>query len=76
MIYLSDFDIDFKGRTFRDRNISGSDLTCVGYGDNGDNGNPYFMGMYANTARGVVGFRTVLVKNSDFITPKTPKPSS
>lgn len=71
MIHIADFEKDFKGRTFRDKTVgTQSDLTCIGYGDNGDNGNPYFVGMYADAARGTVGFKTVLMKNADFVTPK------
>lgn len=72
MIVIANFETDFKGRLFKDKLVeSQSNLTCIGYGDNGDNGNPYFLGMYVNTATGAVGFKTVLMKNTEFVSPAT-----
>jgi hypothetical protein len=66
MIHLSNFDTEIKGRVFKDKTLRmQADLTCVGYGDN--QGNPYFIGMYADTTTNTVHFKTVLVKNAEFV---------
>jgi len=72
MIIISNFDGDFKGRTFKDRTLGiQSDLTCVGYGDNGSNGNPFFVGMYIDKQSKSVNLKTVLMKNAEFFPPST-----
>ncbi len=69
MIHITNFDADFYGKTFKDRSVGmQSDLTCIGYGDN--QGNPYFVGMYADQQTKSVGYKTVLLKNAEFL----PKP--
>ena len=66
MIHISNFDTDFKGRTFKDRSLGmQSDLTCIGYGDN--QGNPYFVGMYVDQQYKSVNIKTVLMKNAEFV---------
>lgn len=66
MIHITNFDNDFNGRTFKDRSLGmQTDLTCVGYGDN--QGNPYFVGMYVDANTNSVHFKTVLVKNAEFL---------
>jgi len=66
MLYLSNFDTDFKGRGFEDKTLGmQSDMVCVGYGDN--QGNPYFVGMYVDQTRKTVHFKTVLIKNAEFV---------
>lgn len=74
MIHLANFDADFKGRNFVDTSIgSPTQYACIGYGDNGSNGNPYFVGM-TGTSTGVV-VRTVLFKNALFV-PATTQPAA
>lgn len=66
MIHIANFDSGFKGRVFKDRTLGmQSDLTCVGYGDNGSNGSPYFVGIYVDNKS--VSIKTVLMKNAEFI---------
>lgn len=66
MIHIAGFDTEFKGRVFKDRTLDmQSNLTCIGYGDNGSNGSPYLVGMYVDNS--VVKFKTVLLKNAEFI---------
>ena len=68
MIYITKFDSDFNGRMFKDRTLgTQSVLTCVGYGDNDSNGNPYFVGMYMDTTvQKTVRFKTVLMRDVEF----------
>jgi hypothetical protein len=63
MIYLAKFDEKYVGRTFRDKNSAGSDLVCVGYGDN--QGNPYLVGSY--DVNNQSNLKTVLLKNAEFL---------
>jgi len=66
MLHIANFEQEFYGRTFKERLVSmQSDLTCIGYGDN--QGNPYFIGMYVNQQTQSVNFRTVLLKNAEFL---------
>lgn len=61
MIYISKFDSDYAGRTFKDER--GTVYTCIGYGDN--QGNPYLVGL-TQTQTGAI-MRTTLMKNVEFI---------
>jgi hypothetical protein len=65
MIHLTNFDVDFYGRTFTDRSLGiQTDMTCVGYGDN--QGNPYIVGMYVDQQTKSVNLKTALIKNAEF----------
>jgi 5,10-methylene-tetrahydrofolate dehydrogenase/methenyl tetrahydrofolate cyclohydrolase len=61
MIHISNFDVDFKGRKFKNEN--GTEFTVVGYGDN--QGNPYLLGL--NNDNGKVTLRSTLLKNVEFV---------
>lgn len=61
MIYISNFDTEFKGRKFKNEN--GTEFTVVGYGDN--QGNPYLLGL--NNDNGKVIVRSTLLKNVEFV---------
>ena len=63
MIYLAKFDEKFVGRTFRERGMTGSELVCVGYGDN--QGNPYLVGSY--DVNNHTNLKTVLLKHVEFL---------
>lgn len=64
MTYLSDFDKDFKGRKFKTG--TGTEYTIVGYGDNGDNGNPFLIGMSNGDNKRVV-LRTERFKDIELV---------
>lgn len=66
MTYIADFDGRFKDRKFK--SSSNTDvLTCIGYGDNGSNGNPFWIGAMddPNTKNTIV--KTELMKNCVFL---------
>ena len=74
MINIPSFEKSFVGRTFVDTGASSTQLTCIGYGDNGSNGAPYLVGMY-NTSAGVK-FKTVLLRTCEFVPVTTPTPAT
>jgi hypothetical protein len=64
MIYISNFDTEYKGKNFKDTSApSGTVYACIGYGDN--QGNPYLVGI-TNGQTGVI-IRTVLLKNVEIV---------
>ncbi len=64
MIHISDFDKEFKGRTFQDQSGTSSDkCTCIGYGES--QGAPYLVGLVDNN--GSVVIKTVLFRNVKFV---------
>jgi hypothetical protein len=60
MINIPKFETDFVGRQFKTG--TGSTYTIVGYGDNGSNGNPYLVGLAADS-NGQVILRTERFKD-------------
>lgn len=67
MIHITNFDSLFAGRKFKDRSLGmQTDLTCVGYG--GNEGSPFFIGCYDDPQTKTSHFKTVLMKNAEFLT--------
>lgn len=66
MIHISNFETVFARRKFKDKTIgTQSDLTCVGYGSN--EGSPFFIGIYDDQNTKSTHFKTVLMKNAEFL---------
>ena len=63
MVYLHNFETEFKGKKFK--SDMGVEYTCIGYGDNDSNGNPYLIGV--NDKNGRIVIRTILFKNLEFV---------
>ncbi len=62
MVYLSNFDTDFKGRQFK--TSTSTEYTAVGYGDNP--GNPYLIGLHKDASNRVT-LKTILFKDAEFL---------
>ncbi len=65
MIHITNFDSVFAGRKFKDKTLgTQSDLICVGFG--GTESAQFFVGSY-DDANGNTHFKTVLMKNTEFL---------
>jgi hypothetical protein len=69
MIHIAKFDTEFVGRQFKTG--TGTVYTIVGYGDNGSNGNPYLVGLSADSNGNVV-LRTERFKDITLLPAATP----
>ena len=66
MILINNFETEFKGRKFKKAGEN-TEYVCVGYGDNGSNGNPYLVGLTEGPTPGQAMLVTVLFKTAVFI---------